>query len=149
MNIFSICRVIFNEYYSWYSIHHLSVEGVSCELSKLLNEMKCSKKWKCTTIKLFDIIKVVNDFCKCKCKCWHYKNCEWLLHTLLSGPSLAGRPFEGQADHFLFFFIAKLSGSQIKSWVALSSLVVPSRPASVTSAFMPIYIDFEHWCQYL
>ena len=23
------------------------------------------------------------------------------------------------------------------------------RPASVTSAFMPIYIDFEHWCQYL
>ena len=25
----------------------------------------------------------------------------------------------------------------------------PSRPASVTSAFMPIYIDFEHWCQYL
>ena len=48
--------------------------------------------------------------------------------------------------------IAKLSGSQIKSWVALSSLVVrpvPSRPASVTSAFMPIYIDFEHWCQYL
>ena len=49
------------------------------------------------------------------------------------------------------WIIAKLSGSQIKSWVALSSLVrpVPSRPASVTSAFMPIYIDFEHWCQYL
>ena len=62
----SICRVIFNEYYSWYSIHHLSVEGVSRELSfsKLLNEMKCSKKWKCAPIKLFDVIKVANDFCK-------------------------------------------------------------------------------------
>ena len=31
----------------------------------------------------------------------------------------------------------------------LSSTIFTCCPASVTSAFMPIYIDFEHWCQYL
>ena len=44
--------------------------------------------------------------------------------------------------------IAKLTVAQIKSWVALSSLVVVVCPVSITWANMPIYIDFKHWCQF-
>ena len=46
-------------------------------------------------------------------------------------------------------FNCETQPSNSKGWVALTSLVRPSRPALVTWTFMPIYLDFEHWCQYI
>ena len=74
--------------------------------------------------------------------CFYGLVLEW-YSTKLSGPVVPRLKVLGPK-----YEIAKLSGSQIKSWVALSSLVVVVRSVSVKWAFVPIYIDFKHWCQY-
>ena len=48
--------------------------------------------------------------------CWHYKNCEWLLHTLRPGPSLAGRPFEEQAHRVLILWCIFIMWWKIIIW---------------------------------
>ena len=47
---------------------------------------------------------------------WHYKNYERLLHTLLPGPSLAGRPFEEQAHRVLILWCIFIMWWKIILW---------------------------------